>query len=844
MAGEKDKRPAKFDDSYYQNGIKTLEDFFNYESKLLAEKEALRTKLFKASTEAEKKEYKKLIDDVNQKYTKLYVNIEKAAAKSIKDQEVRRINAQLKEYKEYEALLKKQVAAGLTSEKKKNKQLKNLQTAQSRENKAREIKEANEGKKRAKQAREDLLEASKEQWGGAGGWKNSGEQMMASLSHSLEHGLKQIGKTFADISNKINSAIDTFSKYQSSIDARLQDSDKSFLSAQSALMRAVGASPYLKTETMLNNLQSLVEAGIVTNLEQRAFLQTIKDKIATTFDVANSSLLRIIRLQRNDSTASRLGMEAYLTSMMNMWVQNTEYLNQTFDSVQEALLEASSIMNTAESTEFEYIVQKWLGALTGRGLSESTATGLAGALGMLGSGNVTGLSSNALNNLLVMAAANAGLDYGDLLINGLNKSNVNKLLLEVVKYMQSIDKNNNVVRAQYAQTFGLSVSDLAAASNLEDLLSTVYANEITYQGMFSELGDQLNKVSSRTHISEKINNLFDNAQFSLASTIAGSPVMSALWKVTDMIQGVTGGINIPMISVLGTAIDLETTIENLMKLGLVGFGSLGMIEDVVSGLSMAGGRFSNVMSALGMSSKVTNYRSSYSGRGLAPKLAPRSRGLTTSETSSLVANSSGEDIGDQTLNSAMDESKQKQAAAAAETDNPQADMRDYFLNVFDKRFVGLIEMIATGQGFTKKLVELSPLDILMGISNKNIETIHDIDFELSEYEGGSTGSPIYGVQNYLVNVFDAKFNNLMAMVAHSNGYAEAGMAQAINLTGNTVRATYQVSDDMTSNKEVLDNISSNVSNIYDLLANGVIKVRMEEAIRTTSDVGGLFTSGF
>ena len=118
--------------------------------------------------------------------------------------------------------------------------------------------------------------------------------------------------------------METYSKYQSAIDTRLQDSGKTFEEMQNALKRAVGASPYLKTETMLSNLQTLVETGIVTNVEQRAFLNTIKDKVAATFDAANGSLLRIIRLQQNDSTAVRLGMEAYLTSFLNRVVENNE----------------------------------------------------------------------------------------------------------------------------------------------------------------------------------------------------------------------------------------------------------------------------------------------------------------------------------------------------------------------------------------------------------------------------------------------------------------------------------------------------------------------------------------
>ena len=43
-----------------------------------------------------------------------------------------------------------------------------------------------------------------------------------------------------------------------------------------------------------------------------------------------------------------------------------------------------------------------------------------------------------------------------------------------------------------------------------------------------------------------------------------------------MIQGLTGGINIPFITAFGTGVDINTSVENLMKLGIVGVSTLGI----------------------------------------------------------------------------------------------------------------------------------------------------------------------------------------------------------------------------------------------------------------------------
>ena len=60
----------------------------------------------------------------------------------------------------------------------------------------------------------------------------------------------------------------------------------------------LGMSPFLKQETAVKNLQTLVGKGIAFNVEQRAFLDTISEKIATTFESTDASLLKLVRIQQ------------------------------------------------------------------------------------------------------------------------------------------------------------------------------------------------------------------------------------------------------------------------------------------------------------------------------------------------------------------------------------------------------------------------------------------------------------------------------------------------------------------------------------------------------------------
>ena len=83
-------------------------------------------------------------------------------------------------------------------------------------------------------------------------------------------------------------------------------------------------------------------AGITNNLTQRAFLDSISDKIAATFSATQDSLIEITRIQRQDTTASRLGLEAYLTRMFNNYFGDTSYLATQFDAVQSILIGTSA----------------------------------------------------------------------------------------------------------------------------------------------------------------------------------------------------------------------------------------------------------------------------------------------------------------------------------------------------------------------------------------------------------------------------------------------------------------------------------------------------------------------
>ena len=480
-------------------------------------------------------------------------------------------------------------------------------------------------------------------------------------------------------------------------------------------------SPYVSTSKLMENTWNLVNSGIAYNLEQRAFLETISENIASTFDAANSALLRIVRVQQDDSTAARLGLEAYLNEFLNNMFLNTEYLTTQFDVVTENLLEASSTMSKQSSVAFEYEVQKWLGALYSVGVSGSTIANISSAIGALGSGNISALSSNeAMQNLIAMAATRSGNSLADLFTNGLDASKVNSLLEAMVGYLQEISSTDNlVVRSQYAELFGVTASDLVAVQNLSDVMGSISNNALSYSGALSNLEMQAGLVSDRLTAGEKINTLLDNFAYLSASEIATNPTLNAIWSITSMINSLTGGIPIPYISIAGTGVDLNTTVENLIRAGIIGVSTLSGIGEVLAGLS-GGVGVTGALNTLGVFDEA-GLNTVLSSRGLRSITSGgrRTAGGRTTSSYTYVGNTSGSDIYNQTMTDAEAETDKKLADAQAEsTEKTLTDIHEFLTNKLDIKLDTIIRIMSNMAGYSISPVSATTTSDIQGYNSQ------------------------------------------------------------------------------------------------------------------------------
>lgn len=403
------------------------------------------------------------------------------------------------------------------------------------------------------------------------------------ITKNLQAAMLDLGNTVNKIVNNfsggINAYITKYNQYLSSFSTRLYGTSLSTSNIVANISKNLGTSPYLKQEEMMNNVSKFIESGVAYNLELRSYVATATNKIAATFNAFDSSLLRLIRIQQADSTVARLGMESLLTKFLNQYFEDTSYLSTVgTGNITGSLLEAESLMGYKGAAEFDYAVQKWLGSMTALGVSSNTVNTLAQGLGYLGSGNVSAITGNtALQNLLVMAT---GGKFGELLTGGLNAQSASSILQNIVNFGKNIaGSGNNVVMSQFANLFGLNISDIVSLTNItSENIKKITEDIVTYEQLRDETTNRLATMSQRTTPGEMVANVLANMQTSLGANIASNPVALGIWTVANLMSdsGLDIPIPVPLVGSLSTA--------NLMKLGVVGTGAITSLSNIASAI--------------------------------------------------------------------------------------------------------------------------------------------------------------------------------------------------------------------------------------------------------------------
>lgn len=428
-------------------------------------------------------------------------------------------------------------------------------------------------------------------------------------SASSAEGLSTVGKILdvvSGISKKMSQnfaqAANFQNQYMGKVDARLQSEEAQtgfFKQITDDVQSTVGASRFVSQKELLQNVAKLTESGIAYNIEQRAMLATLSDKMVTTFDVLDNTLQRMIRIQQADLTMSQLGSEAQLTKFLNSQFEDTSYLNTMYDSVLAALTDSISSMDKNNATSFTYAVQKWLASLYSVGLSDQAVATIASGINALASGNINTLNSNQpLSVLMNMSATNAGLSYSDLLTQGLNASNVNDLMRSMVDYLGTIAENttdNQVLRSQWSDVLGITLTDLRAVSNLTNNdISAIYRSNTTYDQSINETQNQLQTVVGRTAASERVQTMADNFMFNWGMNMAQNDAQYMTWYATQFVDQLLGVVGLQN-STVGMITKVISALPMLSSLS----ETLGDISNTSLAFNTSGGGILGVLGALG-----------------------------------------------------------------------------------------------------------------------------------------------------------------------------------------------------------------------------------------------------
>lgn len=516
---------------------------------------------------------------------------------------------------------------------------------------------------------------------------------------ALESALRDLADKMA---NAVDAKIKNYFEYQAKVNARLQGADTNYQKALFKISQSVSLSPFVSQTTVIEKLRELADKGVAYNLELRAYLGTLTEKIATTFDAFDSNLLRLIRVQQADTTAARLGLESSLTRLFNSYFSDTSYLSDVADTVAQQLIEANSQLTRDMSLAFEYTVQKWLGSLYSVGFSQQGISLIADAINSLGSGGVEALSNNEqAMNLVSMSASRIGLNIGEVLNKGLDAKTTNQLLASMVEYLQEIannSKDNQVAKNALSSVFGLTMSDVRSATNLtrDDIKNLYYENQIqNHETAIAEVESQMNTMWDRHHISTMVDTLVDNLYTTAATGIGGNAISYGLWKLVGLLKESSGGINIPSIMAAGFGVDLNADVLQLIQAGMMG------IPVVTSILNQLGGALVEVSGG----SKFDKWGfTEFTPRGSAIKgITGGAKSGQSSSVSVGIGSNSSSDLEDSTLQDAADRAEQKDKII-----NQHSDLRENQLN--DALFTEDTDVIT-------QLIEINEkLDSLQAIS--------------------------------------------------------------------------------------------------------------------------------
>ena len=425
----------------------------------------------------------------------------------------------------------------------------------------------------------------------------------------FEKNTHTLTRAFDGFISSIDRTIESYVRSIENLSYSLNGNLRGYSDITSNLNKVLNNQNLVKQTDAFNNLTKIIHSGIINNAEQKAFLQTLSDDLGMEFKVSNDTMRQLIRIQGEDSTANRMAIEYSLNEFLVQNYQTGEYIRNGFTQVSNALLQSQSTMTSAMAASYESTIQTWMGSLYSVGLDQNTISSLAKAIDAVGSGNIQGLGQG-ISNLVLMGAARAGLDYGELLNRGFQGNEVNQLMQGITGYISEMSNNSsNVVMNQLGNLFGLQMSDIMALRN----------NGLNISGgANANSSAMLNSVSSLIPGVTRLMNGIANFEYGWGANIASNENTLLAYETArrfieplgGLISGVGGLLSgIPVVgSTIGGVSNALGTVASYSPLIVAALANLGQgnlknlfTGDLLSGIinSKNGANAYNIWEALG-----------------------------------------------------------------------------------------------------------------------------------------------------------------------------------------------------------------------------------------------------
>lgn len=381
-----------------------------------------------------------------------------------------------------------------------------------------------------------------------------GTNLGSRLNMTMDRLGQKLGTSFEGIATQISGAISALDKH---LDDAIKDASK-FLTDNYTLINSnlkgfgltfdeinekssntIGLNRFVKQTDYLTQVAKLTQSGIAFNVEERAMLATLGEKLLNTFDAQDSTITRLTRYMGKDVTSAQYGVEYTLRNTLNKVFGDHSFLNNLYDNVISTIQDAALAVEGRDITPFNSSVSTWLGYMYEYGLSDEVVSKIAQGINYLGSGNVTALANSPdLQRLMLLSMDTAGLNYAEILQQGLDVDTTNVLMKSIISYLDEIvnnTKDNLVLQNSYANLFNMSITDMKAIHNLANTdIDYLSSSNSAIAATYKSIAD----ITDDTYVATQIDNMMANAAYTYGASIAGDDGKYIAYKVSDVIVDV------------------------------------------------------------------------------------------------------------------------------------------------------------------------------------------------------------------------------------------------------------------------------------------------------------------